>query len=244
VTVRPPEPDRRRAGATWRAAAGVLAFSVAVVAGLQAFGRLTRTHHGPPAQVLVVANGRAALRAWRERHERGRVLVHAGRFLHFIDDARAEDMKRALTAPGHGGDLDELLLRTAAPGRYLWIAASIGMVRQIVYVSPPAALDERLGQLGWSRDGLPADLTWEVFPRTLAAAFPKLDEPVILEICASWFDDPRAPDPLGQILASGLEPDLVVVNLAEDSPDVSDRAREEARSLGATLGARLTKGRR
>jgi hypothetical protein len=205
-------------------------------AGVEALGRTTRLSHGE-TEILLVRSGRAALAAWRERHEQGRILVHAGRFLHFVDDDRDQAMRETLTAPGHGRELDDQLFRLAGPSKYLWVAASTGIARQIVYVSPPEALDERLASLGWSRSVLPASIPWEVFPRSLEASFPRIDEPVMLEICASWFDDARTRDPLAEILASGLHPDLIVVNLAEDAEDVSDHAREAARSLAAALGA-------
>lgn len=238
------DPARRGAAAYLRAAAGVVAFSVAAAAGLHAYGRTTRTFEPGPPEVLLVRDGRKALAAWRQRHEQGRILVHAGRFLHFVDDGREEAMQQTLTAPGRGAALDELLERTAGPGRYLWVAASAGIARQIIYVSPPDSLDTRLAALGWNRSALPASIPWEVFPRTLTGTFPNVDEQVIIEICASWFDDPRAPDPLGEVLASGLDPDLIVVNLAEDAEDVSESARSAARSLAAALGAKLPKRRR
>lgn len=234
---------RRPLARGWAAVAGLVAFSALTVGGVEVLGRTTRLYHGE-TEILLVRSGRAALHAWRERRVQGRILVHAGRFLHFVDDDRDAAMREALTATGRGKELDDLLERLAGPAKYLWVAASTGIVRQIVYVSPPEALDERLGKLGWTRAALPASIPWEVFPRTLEASFPRIDEQVILEICASWFDDPRATDPVGQILASGLHPDLIVVNLAEDAEDVSEPAREKARALAAALGAEAARNHR
>jgi len=225
----------------------VLALAGFVAAGLHELGHLRR-RIGPArpvaagAKVVVAHTGREALSTWRAAEVRGRVLVHAGRFFHFVEDSAENGLASTPGAPGHPAEVDALLLRTAGPKDYLRAAASLGIARRIAYVSPPASLASRLANLGADRAQLPLPLPSEAFPRELLGQFPKTQEPVLLEIAASWFDDPEAPDPMDGLAASGLRADLVQVDLQEDADDVSDAARGRALAFARRLGALGTGG--
>lgn len=226
----------RRAGV---AAALTLAAACAVPLGLNALGRSTRAFVRSPAagpELVVVANGREALSAWRARGLRGRALVHAGRFLHFVEETQGAT-RGAVLRPGAGDALTQRLVSGAGPTDYLWVAASAGVARRIAYVAPPTALAERLAALGQPAEALPIPLPSRDFPRELHGALPGFDEPVLVEVSASWFDDPRAPDLSAALRAGRPRCDLVVVNLATDAADVSDGARAAARELAAAIGA-------
>ncbi len=233
VTPRVPQAKAHEARRDLFAAGAILALSVGAAASLAALGRSTRTFAaagdaGTP-EVVVVPTGRDALAEWHRRGLRGRILVHAGRFLHFVEVPAAQNESPA--PPGVPAAPDPQV----GPRNYLRVAATSGVARRIVYVSPPGALDERLATLRRTRAELPVALPSEAFPRALLAGFPSTAEPVLLELSASWFDDPRAPDPIAALRGSDLRADLVVVNLAEDAEDVSEHARERARALASRI---------
>jgi hypothetical protein len=235
------ESARREARRYAWATAATLASALAALAALHALGHATRSFASPrpgarAPEVIVARSGRDALAAWRARGMQGRILVHAGRFLHFVADEGTESMRE--TGPGSGRAHDERLLERAGPRNYLRVAASTGIARRILYLSPPTALDARLADLHLDRGELPAALPSQAFPRELWSELPALEEPVLVEVSASWFDDPRAANFLASLDAAHLRADLVVVNLAEDAEDVSERARAAARKLAAALAAR------
>jgi hypothetical protein len=226
------------------AAAGLVGLAIAAALAMHAVGLATRSAPRGPGgassgpEVVLVRSGREALALWHGRGLQGRILVHAGRFFHFVSDGHEDAMRSTLLRPGMGADLDARLLATAGPRGYLFAAASTGIARRIEYVSPPATLEERLAAMDLAPAALPALLPSQAFPRRLRADLPGEGEPVLLELSASWFDDPRAPDLLALVRDARLPSDLVVVNLAEDAADVSEPARAAARDLAASLGAR------
>jgi len=89
VAVRAP-----RSGATpsarWRRAIALAIVAVLAGVALHLLGRSRRViGRGRPiaaAEVLLVHRNGAVLDAWRERGLRGRVVVHVGRFLHFVSE--------------------------------------------------------------------------------------------------------------------------------------------------------------
>jgi len=175
---------------------------------------------------------------WRARSLRARTLVHVGRFLHFVSDD-AEIVVPTLSGAGRGAVLDEELARRAGPRNHLWIAASLGIARRILYVMPPGALARRLESLELDRRALPLALAGsEAIPRTLLAALPATDEPVVLDLHASWLDEGTPGELLAALDASGLRPELVTLSLAEDAGDVSDAARASLRDVARTLASR------
>jgi hypothetical protein len=237
-----PASARREARSCVWAVSATLASAAVTLLIVQALGTATRSFAPPRPgsrgpEVIVVRSGREALAAWHARGVRGRILVHAGRFLHFMPDEGEQLARELLIGPGTGRAFDERVVASAGPRDYLWVAASAGIIRRIIYLSPPAALDQRLADLHAARAELPLTLASEAFPRELRADLPASEEPLLLEVSASWFDDPRAPDLLSSLRAARLRADLVVVNLAEDADDVSGRARLAARRLAAGLAS-------
>jgi len=202
----------------WLHALGLVGAAAMAVTALHALGQarrvigVARPASAPRLDSVLVRRNAAVLDAWRERGVRGRIVVHVGRFLHFVQEEPRPDARN-----------------------YLLVAAETGIARRILYLSPPGTLEARLRTLGVDRASLPLALPSQVFPRTLLAELPASDEPVLLDVNASWFDE-GAPEALMQTLrASRLRIDLVTLSLAEDADDVSDRARAGLRQFAAAL---------
>lgn len=225
----------------------VAAGCVAVALALDAAGRSARA---PPArarasaEVLVVETDAEIPRAWRARGLEGRTVVHAGRFLHFVEDEVRRLTAATLTGPGTGAALDDLLLARAGPRDYLAVAASTGLTRRIFYVSPRGPLEERLAALDRPRDALPVRIDADATPRVIDAAAPALGERVVLDVNASWFDGGTAADLLAALGRAGLEVELATLSLARDAGDVSPAAREALRRFEPELAAALRRSPR
>ncbi len=233
--------DRANASG-WVVAALVVTVAAASAVGLHALGRAVRPFGtasalGTPGPeiLLVRTNGGAAV-AWRSRGLRGRVVLHAGRFLHFVTEERA--FRPMASGPGSGGDWAAAVFGGAGKRNHLWVAAVTGVARRVHYLSPPGALRERLQAIGRSGSALPLDIDERALPRTIDAAPPRLAEPVLLDVNASWFDESGGDELLVLLRAAGTTADVVTLSLAEGNEDVSDAARERVRAFAAKLGAR------
>ncbi len=202
----------------WLYALGLVAAAAMSGAALHALGQarrvigVARPASVPGLDALLVRRNTAVLDAWRERGFRGRIVVHVGRFLHFLGEE---------PRPGARS--------------YLRVAAETGIARRILYLSPPGTLEARLRTLGVDRASLPLALPSQVFPRVLYDKLPDVDEPVLLDVNASFFDEGTAAGLLDALRRSRLRIDLVTLSVAEDADDVSDRARAGLRQFAAAL---------
>jgi len=174
--------------------------------------------------------------AWRSRGLRGRIVLHAGRFLHFIEDG--VPVREAFAGTGSGRRMDAAFAAAAGPRSHLWVAAATGIARRVHYLIPPRALRERLATIPAQPSALPLAVDDEAHPRTVDGAPPRLSEPVLLDVNASWFDEAEGTELLALLREAGTTTDLVTLSLGEGNDDVSDGARERLRAFAAMLDAR------
>jgi hypothetical protein len=225
-------------------AAAIVACSGLIAIALQAEGIASRRAPGRPAadpgvaEIVLARTDNEVVRTWRSRGLRGRTVVHAGRFLHFVADEGRRLTLETLSSPGTGKDLDRLLVSGAGVLDYLWVTASLNVARRIYYVSPPLALETRLASMGDTRGALPLRIDEEATPRALDGSPPRIGEPVLLDVNASWFDESDGPALAAALRAAALRCDLVTISLAEDAADVSPRARNAARAFARALETR------
>jgi len=230
----------------WGAAAAVLAFASASAGGLHVAGRAGRTFVtagapvGPGPEVVLVRTNADAARAWHARGLRGRVVLHAGRFLHFVEESGS--LLELSRGPGSGRAWERVLLEAAGPRNHLWVAAAGGVARSVRYLSPPAALRVRLGAIGKAGSTLPLAIPDRAFPRWIDEEAPRLAEPVLVDVNASWFDESGGEELLALLRRAGTTTDLVTLSLAEGNDDVSEAARARLRAFAASLGAREERG--
>ncbi len=205
---------------------------VGIALGLEAVGRSARVAgparragDGRPLEVHLVADSPALYRLWRNAGVRGRTLVHVGRFLHFVP-AQEEDPTTGacVDVPIAGGEakLDSR--------NFLWVAGYAGIVRRIFYVVPPERFRKPPG--AWDR----VDVSG--FERRVSSHLPELREPVLLDVHASYFESTDGGALREALRASGLDTDLVTLNLALDGSDVSEGARERLRAFARALAER------
>jgi len=243
----PPPPSRTRSPRGASAFAVLISACCALVpVAMELRGRAARGSSSPAEggipEVLLLRTDAEVVRAWRSRGLRGRTVVHAGRFLHFVGADGAGLLDRTLTAPGAGATLDPLLEAQATPASYLWVAFQLRVARRLFFVSPPKALADRLRSLDQDDSALPLQIDAEAAPRALDRSAPHLAEPVLLDVNASWFDEADGEALLAGVRAARLRVELVTVTLAEDADDVSPAARVAARAFAAALAGRRLGG--
>jgi hypothetical protein len=186
-------------------------------------------------RVEVVTTDTGVTGLWLGRGLKGRTVVHAGRFLHFVEPTGLPTPLDALRSPGTGLALDRRIAANVRAESYLWAAAELRIARRFFFVAPRPTLESRLEALGRSPAELPLRIDATAVPRTLDAVAPDLDEPVLLDINASWFDASDAADLRSALRDARLLVELATVSLAEDAPDVSPAARAAARAFAEEL---------
>lgn len=226
----------------------VSAFCVTLVS-LDALGKSSRTF-GPslplsePTPRVQVVRSSAELHAlWKASGLRGRELVHASRYLHFVEPVDEAEFSRRHVFPIRTFDLVAHYERGVGPGTLLWQAVQSGISRSVHHLLPRAELDVRLagldaGAVGVTLEGREILTHFNGTPRRIAETLPSIAEPVLLSVDASFFDAGSVSDLIGLLRGSTLSSDLITLCRSEDNPDVSDQARHRLDEFARALAGR------
>jgi hypothetical protein len=175
---------------------------------------------------------------WQEKKVHGRIVVHLGKFLHFmgaqITTGKSEPYPQITNV---AQDHQYYRVEQASYRNFLWNAFQSNIARKIYNVLPPAVFMQRF-ELKDIREAekeiiehFDASVVYDGAQRTFTAKLPSIAEPVLLNIDASYFSSVDAAQLLDSLLKSGIRADLVTVCLAEDNPDVNDNERQQLRSF-------------
>lgn len=182
---------------------------------------------------------------WKSAGVRGRAVIHFGRFLHYV----------GVDMPGVYEGRDRFPVKTAdLLGEYekkleyrnfLRVAVKGNVARELYNVLPPEAFREKFRSVG---GGSRAEGVWVAgdtvvthdfgLRRTITGRIPLVEEPVLINIDASYFSGADAPALLSELKRSGVRTDLLTLTLSEDNPDVSEAERERLREFARLLGGR------
>jgi len=198
----------------------------------------------PRVHLLRTTGGLYAL--WQERHVHGRVVVHLGKYLHFTDSQLSSGMNGQFfpQISAVARDHQDFRMSPASYRNFLWDAFQENIVRKIYNVIPPSDFAQRFGQenAAGSRQEIiekfAASDIYDGAQRTFTATLPRITEPVLLNIDASYFGSADARELFDSLMRSGLRSDLVTVCLSEDNPDVTDLERGRLREFLALLSQR------
>jgi len=212
------------------AAAGAsLVLAVSALA-VDRFGRSRRAPvrvDPPTARAVLVADSAAVARQWQAAGLRGRELVYASRFLHFVAPPESvetpglEEFPYASRLDG-GGAVDHRNL--------LWVAVRRDVARRVEHLVPESVLREKAGE------GAPTGpLRTQEFgtPRSISDRVEGAPAGSTLGIDAALLTASDGPELAERLLAERNRFDVVVFNLAQDNPAVDDVAREALRGLAA-----------
>lgn len=215
------------------ALAAVIFLALALVAMLLTLvGREGREWPVPSERRVVIVRTSADLLAELEASGvRGATLVYLSRFLHFVPVARAVPAD-ALRIPVETFDLGEAHVSRVDPKNVLWLALESGVAREVVHVLPAEdyfqkrqALSAGGADIWFEHDRVVTHSTGS--RRTIADSVPldRLDGPFMVAVDASYLDG-ESPGDVDTVLATvDLESVPIILNRAEDNPDVSDFGR-------------------
>lgn len=227
----------------WRTVAGLAlcALTIGVAGVLDRTGQEARTYapermESDRANLLVVHSAAEAIEAWRRSGYKGRVLVHAGRYLHFIQPEEPYPDRRLASFPH---PVESMILQHAGDPGMLWVLMRLNIARELVNLLPADVYDEKLGS-GGSRGRRSTTLAEYGMKRTLADHVGDYGEPVLLSLDASLFNTADGNRLASELLPRLRDADLVICNLAEDNPRITDDQREALLDYVAGIPARET----
>ena len=167
---------------------------------------------------------------WQEHQARGRIVVHLGRFLHFMDGSHfSEGPPQIATIVD---DHTHFPMRQVSYRDFLWAAFQTDIAREIYTVLPQADFKERFGATPQQNKIIIYEFC---SPRIFTTTLPSVNEAVLLNIDASFFASTDAAQLVNDLMKSSLKADIVTICLAEDNPDVTDLDRRKARDFIALL---------
>ena len=216
---------------------------VAAALALDIRGRNARWDAPERGTVVIVGTARESMDAWERAGVRNAVLVSASRDLSFAPLTFGSDV----TAPS-AYPVEPLVLKDAYASRadrenYLWVASQTGMFRTVHHVLPRAELDRRVAQgreqgfPGIAPDGASIRPNNDGYVRHVAADVPTVNEPIVLNVDASYFESGDAGALAAEIERSGLDYRLLTLDRCVDDTATTDAARARLDEFAALMGA-------
>jgi hypothetical protein len=221
----------------WAVITGIVALAAVAAAYLNHRGATARTYAGPAFKLTqpdlpltVVGTSEELYRLYKDCRVKGRLLVHIGKYLHAVE-IPLEELLPAGGYPTVTADVLPLYEKRISYRNVLWVAGQANMVREIYYYQPPLMFRKRLAAVDDQDPVLISKGEHTIVlhdwgsRRTIADRMPQLQEPVLLNIDASVFEELQPEQLLTMVRASSLAADIVTLNLARDNPDVPDSCR-------------------
>lgn len=220
-----------------RTASFVLTILLALtVMSLDLYGTSSRTTI--PHALSVVSSPQEAWEELSAYHVRGTTMVSISRGLYFVQPDMGIPASSAF--PLTVFSLTEKAPSLSSEENLLWLAVETGVARRVIHVLPDDRYTEKLEILR-SLDYAPDYETvvateQEIYapyytaPRLLYSPqyLPEIDEPVILFVDASFFDETDTPR-ISEIVRERLSPALIIAATLDDDPAVTAQQRERLR---------------
>lgn len=185
---------------------------------------------------------------WKKQGYSGNVLIHVGNYLHFIPQNSPLVSTRRL--PSREEIVRQILAYESAltHRNVLWVAMQENMLRYIHVVLPHVTYEKKRQEISRGMKHAPSyerailrsseiDDAEMGLLRTLSDTMPKVNEPVLVNIDASYLATSDIQSFAMALKQSGLRIRLLTFCLSEDSPDVNDQDRERLRQLAQILTA-------
>ncbi len=237
---RPPERKRRKAvGVSTAVVACAIALTTAV-GWVGTSARATGSLVGAE-RVTSVADPQDVVEFWEGIGVHGATLVHIARAFRSRNILSTE-LTIAMSYPVESLDVGSAYRSRLTTGNSLWVSGTLGQVRRIYHVLPPVDLQRRvdegrrLGYPGIAADGLSIRANADGYLRWISSDIPRLREPVVLLVEASYFDAGGTSEDLVRGITEA-ELAIALLTLCEEraDPNVSDAARDELERFGGSL---------
>ena len=240
---------RRRVLLHWFSSACILLLFMTTAFSLNGLGASSRRPSGagvpvsaPGVPVAVVADAAELYAAYRSRKVHGMILVHLGKYLHFVDIGDNDTYRGFFQFPIPAFSTLRSYEEHISYLNVRWVGMQANLFREIISIVPPQVFQEKAGSIG-SQDSNVVEVRQSAIIAhergSRRSILPRLErvpgEPVLLNIDASLFSGPGVPEQVADILRSGMIVDLVTLNESRDNPDVPEENRRQLRRFAATL---------
>lgn len=214
----------------------LLALLPLFAAGLDMTAKKTRAV--PPAgqrkaRVVSVADACELWQAYAGLGLRGRLLLHVGRHLHFVQ-VQSNEIYRLDQGDLAGLDLDAAYRSRVDHRNYLWLAARSGYFRRIHYLLDEAAFMEKMAEAGIS-GAQEFSVSDSGFQRVLSLHPPSGNEAPIVQVDVSWMELHTPEDVIAMLRKLPIKPDVIILSCGGDDPERTTRARERMARLGELI---------
>jgi hypothetical protein len=186
---------------------------------------------GDHPTIYLLRNTSDVYRLWEKKKVHGRVVVHLGKFLHYV----RPDFDPDYTVPRSNYPLKvqkphEFKCGEINFGNFLWIAMNTDIARKIFNVIPLADFQSRFSL---ASTATPADVLENdnASARIITTRLPSVREPVLLNVDASYFGKLDVAAVETMLRSAQFSTVIFTVCLSEDSPDVSPAERRKAQEF-------------
>lgn len=207
-----------------------------LAAGLDSVAKSARgVPVSPPTklQVLAVSDARELWQVYTGLKLRGRLLLHIGHHLHFVEVPATE-----IYRPDQGSltslDLNAVYRKSVNNRNYLWLATRAGMIRKIHYLLDEEAFREKSAEAGVS-GAEEFSVSDNGFPRVLSLRLFAGKESPLVHIDGTWLEGHSPEETVALLKKLPVKPDIIILSASEDDPGRTVLARERIASLKGLL---------
>lgn len=216
----------------------IILFFLATCLSLEYLGKSARSCITIPFEknrtIYLAHNTSDLYHFWKKQRLKGVILVNAGRYLHYESPAPALDFTVNASYPLRVKSMRQKHEQELSYRNYLWNALNAQMARKLYYVLPADDFRERFSD-GMNEGKQMSDgsvPTHELGKqRIIGIRMPDADEPVILNLDATFLASSSAVAALEDITKLPVLPALITICLSEDNPDVRDEERRLVKEL-------------
>lgn len=183
-------------------------------------------------EIRVIRTNVELYNYWKSLGLNGRIVLHAGRYLHYVaDDETAMGYKATPTYPVIIQPTKVELEKRVNYTNVLWVAVQTNIARALYMLMTTDDFNARFS----SEADFPEHRKGGAFkdhdfgaPRVILDTIPPVKEQVVLNMDASYFSGVFGENLLNKIQEGALRADVITLCLSEDNPDVREHERLQA----------------
>jgi len=177
---------------------------------------------------------------WKRLELKGRIVVHAGRYLHYVAEKgdsmgyRATKEYPVIIQPRKGE-----IEKSVNYANFLRVTVQANMARTLYMLMPVDEFNSRFSSdTDYPERGTGTIRTHDFgTPRMIVTTLPELKERVVLNIDATYLSGSQGKNVLDKLLGDAAKADVITFCLSEDNPDVQEHERIEAMQLLEKIAA-------